>query len=196
MLVSAFLMAAALVGGDQDGVVATAPATQVDLQAVAEPAAPSVSGAAQTAVPHGLSTDQQIERWIAARAPEVEPYADRRTMIEDDGQMHGEFNFGIGTGGYRDYGAAVSLPLGEHGRLHLSYRQVENGYYPYGYGYGYGYPYGYGGARHGGPAFLDGGYAFPGAMPPDAALDYESRLRRPGGPPWVQPAAQPDRASE
>ena len=33
-----------------------------------------------------------------------------------------------GAGGYRDYAAAVSLPIGESGRLDISVRQVENGY--------------------------------------------------------------------
>ena len=67
MAVLALMMAAALVGGDPDGVVTTAPATAVDLTAVNRPVAPSVEGAAQQAAePHNLTTDQQIDRWIEA----------------------------------------------------------------------------------------------------------------------------------
>ncbi|MGZ9100670.1 MAG: hypothetical protein ACXW3O_13280 [Brevundimonas sp.] len=179
MSISAVLMAAALLAGDPDGVVATAPATAVDLEATARPTAPSVEGAAQAAVPHGLSTDQQIDRWIDARSTADKPWAEAAPEALDDRKMHGEVSFGIGTGGYRDYGAAVSLPIGANGRLDLSYRQVENGY-PYGgygrYGYGYGDPY-----------FNDGGYAFPGDRP-DAAAQFEGRLMRPDGPPRTRPA--------
>jgi hypothetical protein len=80
---------------------------------------------------------------------------------------------------------AVSLPLGENGRLDLSYRQVENGY-PYG-GYGHGH----------GPDrlyFDDSGYAFPGYQPADAAAVFENRVMRPGGPPRRFPLIQPNRA--
>ncbi|GAA0652046.1 hypothetical protein [Brevundimonas lenta] len=142
MLVSALMMAAALVASDQDGVVATAPATSVDLTAATQPVAPSVIGATQEAAPHGLTTDQQIDRWLSDRDPAAVPYADGGAPVamQDDREMHGQLSFGIGTGGYRDYGAAVSLPIGDNARLNLSYRQIENGYYPYGYGYGYG-PY-------------------------------------------------------
>ena len=66
MAVLALMMAAALVSGEPDGVIATAPATTVDLGATARPLAPSTQGATQEAVPHGLSTDAQIDRWIAA----------------------------------------------------------------------------------------------------------------------------------
>jgi hypothetical protein len=40
MLISAVLMAVVLVGGDPDGIVTTAPATTVDLEATARPTAP------------------------------------------------------------------------------------------------------------------------------------------------------------
>lgn len=173
MLITAMLMAAALGASEPDGVVATAPATSVDLNASVQPVAPSVEGAVQNAVPHGLSTDQQIEQWLASRAPaDTSWHETADEPLLDDRKMHGEVSFGIGTGGYRDYGAAVSLPLGENGRLNLEYRQVENGY-PYGgYGYGYG-PGGY---------FNDGGYAFPGYRP-GAAAEFEARVMRPKGPP-------------
>lgn len=156
MSISAVMMVAALLTGDPDGVVATAPRTAVDLEATAQPTAPSVAGAAQAAVPHGLSTDQQIDRWIESRSVADAPWAQAPPRVVDDREMHGEVSVSIGTGGYRDYGAGVSLPVGDNGRLGLSYRKVENGY---GYGgyrrYGYDDPwydngaYGYSGYRTG-----------------------------------------------
>tara|TARA_R110002167_G_scaffold88902_5_gene239639 strand:+ start:223 stop:828 length:606 start_codon:yes stop_codon:yes gene_type:complete len=152
LTVSLFAAIALAAGGDPDGVVATAPATTVQLDATEMPEAASPAAAAQAAAPHGLTTDQQISRWIDDRSAETQPFADRAgTGPVDDRQMHSQVSVGVGTGGYRDYGVAVSLPLGENGRLNLSYRQVENGYPIYGYGqgytpgYGYGYGYGYGG---------------------------------------------------
>lgn len=188
MLITALLMTAALTGlqapdepgGEPDSVVATAPATPVDLGATAGPVAPPVGEAGQSADPHGLSTDQQIAQWLAARAPAPEAYSDA-PVWRDDRERHGEFSVSFGTGGYRDYAAAVSLPLGESGRLDISVRQVENGY-PYGYGYGRDYGYD--------PYFSDGGYAFPGNAS-GAAIEYESRLARPGGAPRRWPATRP-----
>ena len=75
MSVVALILAAGLLASDPDGVVATAPATAVDLGATAQPLAPSTHGATQDAVPHGLSTDQQIERWLAARSSAADLFA-------------------------------------------------------------------------------------------------------------------------
>lgn len=187
MLITALLMAGALTAGDPDGVVATAPATSVDLGATARPIAPSVEGAAQASVPHNLTTDEQIDRWIASRSVADQPYARDLGESADDGLPHGEVSVSVGTGGYRDYGATMSLPIGENGRLSLSYRQTENGY-PYGYGYGGGYGYGFGAA-----AFDDSGYVFPGYRP-GAAAQFENRVMRPDGPPNWRSTAQPARA--
>ena len=150
MLITALLLSAVLTAPSatsdpadpQDGVVATAPATPVALDAVAGPA--PLAPPPQTAV-DGLTTDEQIARWLTARAVEPTPL-DGAPLWRDDRQPHGEVSVGVGTGGYRDYGVAMSLPIGDSGRLDLSYRQVENDY-PYGYGHdGYGYDgYGYGG---------------------------------------------------
>lgn len=197
MLITALLMTGVLAGGpldepggDQDSVVATAPATSVALDATAGPVAPAVGGASQSADqsagPHGLDTDEQIARWLSARAP-VETRSGDSEFWRDDRQPHGEVSLGIGTGGYRDYGAAVSLPIGENGRLDISVRQVENGF-PYRYGYG-GYGYGRGDAYD--PYFADSGYVFPGQTAPGAALDYERRLSRPEGPPDRLSAVRP-----
>jgi hypothetical protein len=189
MLITALLMAGVLTAGDPDGVVATAPATSVDLGATGVPDAPSVVGAAQAGVPHNLTTAEQIDRWIAARSIEDRPYDRPWGASPNDGLPHGEVSVSVGTGGYRDYGASVSLPIGEHGRLDLSYRQVENGY-PYG-GYGYGYGDGYAlGRGQGGATFDDRGYVFPGYRP-GAAVEFEARALRPEGAPEWRSRAQP-----
>lgn len=181
MLITALLLTAALSGSEPDGVVATARDTPVVLDAATDPVAPAVAGAVQAGVPQDLTTDQQIERWIAARPAET-PYADAGKAPRFDGEHHGEVSVTVGTGGYREYGAAISGPIGENGQFSLSYRQVENGY-PYG-GYGYGY-----GA--GDPRFDDSGYVFPGRYRPGAAAEYESRLMRPDGPPEARRYRQP-----
>lgn len=150
-----FSLIAALAGTDPDVVVTTA---RPDAPGLAEamaaaPDASVPSPTAQDATPHGLTTDQQIERWIepARRADlNTDPFA-RDVGPVDDRQMHGMVEAGIGTGGYRSYGAAVSLPIGENGRLDLAYREGKNDRYGYDYGYpGYGYGYdGYGYGRRG-----------------------------------------------
>jgi hypothetical protein len=156
LTVSLFAAVSLIAGGDPDGVVATAPKTTVELYATERPEAASPAAAALAAAPHGLTTDQQISRWIDDRSPGTLPFAEGAgSGPVDDRQMHSQFSVGVGTGGYRDYGVAVSLPLGETGRLNLSYRQVENGYPVFGYGNGYGYPaYGYGYGH-----YTDYGYA-------------------------------------
>jgi hypothetical protein len=169
MLIAAMLMAAALGASDPDSVVATAPETTVDLNVSAQPVAPSVTGAVQDAVPHGLTTDQQIDRWIESRAAgETAPWPEGELETLDDRKMHGEVSVGVGTGGYRDYGAAVSIPLGESGRIDLRYRQTENGFGYGGYGYGYGDPY------------FGRDHMFRGYRP-GAAADFEARGERPKG---------------
>ena len=148
-MLSAILLAMAVItgdmavtGGDPEGVVATAPETAVDLDARVRPEAPVVEGAARQAIgPRGLTTDQQIERWLSALPPAAEPFADDGRLIGETRKMHGEVNVGVGSHGYRSYGAWVSLPLGSSGRLDLSVQQVENGfgYGPWGRG-AYGHP--------------------------------------------------------
>ncbi|HEX8661594.1 MAG TPA: hypothetical protein VF686_06985, partial [Brevundimonas sp.] len=89
MLITALLMAGALTAGDPDGVVATAPATSVDLGATGTPDAPSVVGAVQAAVPHNLTTAEQVDRWIGARSVESKPYDRPWGESPDDGLPHG-----------------------------------------------------------------------------------------------------------
>lgn len=142
------LIALSLLAGsdDPEGVIATAPG---GVQSVAADAvapvveAPSVS--LQTLSPHGLTTAQQIDRWVGERAPKERPFGDSTRdpfAFRDDRKIHGEVTAGIGTNDYSSYGARVSIPFGETGRVDLSYRQTKNA--PWGYGYGYPGAYGYG----------------------------------------------------
>ena len=186
MAVFALMMATALLATDPDGVVGTAPDTAVDLGATARPVAAPVEHSGQDRTPHGLSTDEQIDRWIAARATADRSWGEATAEPEDDDRVYGEVSVSLGTGGYRDYGAAVSLPIGQHGRMDLSYRHVENapGYGAYGYGRGYDPLY-----------FDDSGYVFPGYQP-GAAAEYERRVMRPEGPPRRFRSVEPNRAGD
>ena len=156
MLIASLLTVAAL--ADPDGVVATAPRGALDLSsaAVAPIAAAPPSPTAQDAAPHGLTTEEQIQGWIAARASAPSFEEAVIAVSADDRQMHGMVEAGIGTGGYRSYGAAVSLPVGENGRLDLAYREGRNQPYYWGYPGAFGSTYGptYGLGRYRG---YDGG---------------------------------------
>ena len=129
-------------------VIRTATAPQVSAEAVASQGVVEADAEAspQDPAPHNLTTDQQIARWLEA-APSVpatpgDAYAGPVDGIAWDSErrVRSEFSVGIGTEGYRQYGASVSVPLGDSGRLELHYSEVKNGYPAYGYGgYGYGY---------------------------------------------------------
>lgn len=152
MMIELAAAAMLLANMDPEGVVTTAPrgdqavltATDAMLADTTTDASPSTT--VQSAAPHGLTTDQQIARWIGERtanAPEapVDPWAEADAGPR---KMHGQVSVGIGTGGYRDYAAAVSMPLGENATLNLSISQTKNspwGYYGYGYGSPWTYPY-------------------------------------------------------
>lgn len=149
MMIELAAAAMMLANMDPEGVVATAPrgdqavptATAAMLAETTTDASPSTT--VQSAAPHGLTTDEQIARWIGERtagsasAP-ADPWAEADAGPR---KMHGQVSVGVGTGGYRDYAAAVSMPLGENGTLNLSVSQTKNS--PWGYGYGYGSPWAY-----------------------------------------------------
>lgn len=143
MLIAGLLAAMALVSdGGPDGVVTTAPsnASTVAEAMTAPPEAAAPAPTAQDAQPHGLTTEQQIQHWLDSRTPGASFDEAAAAAPQDDRQVHGMVEAGIGTGGYRSYGAAVSMPIGENGRLDLAYREGRNE--PWGYGYAS--PYGYG----------------------------------------------------
>lgn len=140
-------------GEDPDGVVTTAPrgagAVVVGAEAPTTDARPEAAQVVAVA-PHNLTTREQIDRWVSARAADSTPFAEDRGP-QDDRKMHGFVSGSIGTDDYSQVAVGVSLPVGENGRLDLTYSQTKNGWgYP-GYGYGYGYPgeYGYGAGLYG-----------------------------------------------
>ncbi len=157
----ALALAALLGSDDPDGVVTTARHGDGAVLLGAEaPTTEARPDAAQVVAvtPHNLTTQEQIDRWVAARTTESVPFAEDRGP-RDDREMHGFVSGSIGTNDYSSVSVGVSLPIGENGRLDLAYSQTKNGYgYP---GYGYG-PYGYG----------DVGYGYGG---------YGSRIRPYGG---------------
>ncbi len=135
--------------GEPDGIVTTAPNGAGAIPVGAEAPTPTdiqAAGPSQVLTAHGLTTDEQIDAWIASRKPEERPFSEAvEPWLEDDREVHGEVSAAIGTGDYSAYSASVSLPIGETGRVNLSYSQSRNGYaygHPYG-GYGYGSPLGY-----------------------------------------------------
>ncbi len=196
MLSSVLVAMAALAISDPEGVVTTAPvgaagSVLVGAEAPVAPEVPSVS--TQEITPHGLSTDEQIDRWISQRAEASSAYDDDDAgpwLARDDRKMHGEVSAAIGTGDFSAYSASVSLPFGETGRLNLSYSQSKNGY-GYGYGGPYGYGYGPGGFGPGGFGATGRGYGYgygapyvfaPGVVYPGRSFGDPGRFdeRRPG----------------
>ena len=134
-----FALASVLAVEDPDGVVTTAPrvgagAVLVGAEAPTTDARPDAAQVV-AATPHNLTTREQIDRWISARSDEAVPFAEA-TGPEDDRKMHGFVSAGIGTNDYSSMAVGVSLPIGESGRLDLTYSQSKNDYgYPFGYGY-------------------------------------------------------------
>ncbi|MBJ7485455.1 hypothetical protein [Brevundimonas sp.] len=183
----AILAAAALSGAnDPEAVVATAPRGR---QSVATDAVAPVAGeippaSSQTITPHGLTTAQQIDGWIGQGRANTKPFADDALGRDpwdqpNDRKMHGEVFAAVGSGDYTSFGGRVSIPIGETGRVDLSYSESKNS--PWGYGYGYGYPGrgpdallygpGYRGAYD--PFFLGSGIVYPGRST-SFGLRYES----------------------
>lgn len=146
----ALVLVSALVSDDPESVVTTAPrvgagAVLVGAEAPTTDARPEAAQVV-AATPHNLTTREQIDRWISARADDAVPFAETAAP-GDDRKMHGFVSAGIGTNDYSSVAVGVSVPIGERGRLDMTYSETKNGWgYP-GYGYGYGYPldaYGHG----------------------------------------------------
>lgn len=188
MLITLLAATAVMGAGDPEGAILTAPkgnqAVLVGAEAPVGPEVPSVSG--QQITPHGLSTDEQIERWVGQRAEAGKPFADDSDpwAARDDRKMHSQFSATIGSHDFSAYSAAVSIPVGENARVNLSYTRVNNGY---GYGYGYGggaydgYDYGPGGFGPGGFGATGRGYGY-GAPSAPARSVVDPGLR--AAPPW------------
>jgi hypothetical protein len=132
-------LAAALTASDPEGVVATAPvgAGAVTLGAESPTSDASLDGQAAAITPHNLTTQQQIDRWLAARGPASESFAEDEGTV-DDRRMHGFVSGSIGTNDFSQVAVGVSIPVGETGRLDLAYSQTRNGWFGYGPYDGYG----------------------------------------------------------
>jgi len=178
MLISLLAATTMMLADDPEGVVSTAPrGHQSVMVGAAAPEAPEVPTATvQNLTPQDLTTDEQIDRWISQRAPAEKPFSrdngswagDRWAEARDDRKMHGEVSASMGTGDFTAYSAAVSIPVGENGRINLSYSQSKNSPWGYGYGYDryrYGRQLGFPGLAYGDPYFLDRGVVYPGRGP-------------------------------
>jgi len=138
------LIALAVIGpAEPDGVVSTAP-RQGSGAVVVGAETPVVASidqpVAQAITPHNLTTSEQIDRWIAGREPSAAPFSEAQAWEAPEARrVRGEVTAEIGTGGYRGFGAAVSMPIGDNAQLDLSFSQTRNGY---GYGHVPGYDQG------------------------------------------------------
>jgi len=109
---------------DPNGPISTAPERLLIPDSVME-ATPAPAGQVPLG-DHGMTTAQQIENWIShdrprdGDAPIWRSTEARRPVVE--------MSAGVGTGGYRDYGGTIILPLARGGSVGLSYRHTENGH--------------------------------------------------------------------
>ena len=140
MIVLNLMLAAAVLGaGDPDGVISTAPAGHDAPLAVSAEAAAELDAAHIQIQPHGLTTQQQIDRWLTPAADATsEPLPS--SGWNDDRRVHGEVSVAVGTGDYRAWSASVTAPIGDNGFVSLTYRESRGGpaYLSYG-----DYPTGY-----------------------------------------------------
>lgn len=137
MMAASLIVALSFLGGLEPQVVATAPRGDAAQAALAAPASDAVEPP-QAQPPHGLSTDEQISRWLSARAPERRDVQAPLWDEPEERRLRGEVSAGVGTGGYRDMSAWASMPLGERGELSIGISQTRNApwgwsaYGPYG----------------------------------------------------------------
>ena len=120
-LVGAMLMASAY---DPDAIVTTARQGNGSVPVVTAPLETQSPSSTVSSAAHGLTTAQQINRWMDDR-PAVEDAPVWRD--QEPRRMTGEVSLGIGSGDYRHGSAHVTMPLGETGTLSLGYSQTKNG---------------------------------------------------------------------
>lgn len=131
-LVSALALMSAPLADNPDGVVTTAREGVGTLPVAEQPIQTASPSSTVSSAAHGLTTEQQIDRWLGDR-----PVVDDAPVWREASQprrMTGEVNLGIGSHDYSHASAQVTLPLGETGSLSLAYSQTKNGYMyrPYG----------------------------------------------------------------
>lgn len=120
-MMTAIALLAVMGVGEPDGLVRTAPETGVSA-AVMDAAAAPVAAPQEPAAPHGLTTEQQIDRWIAGRAA---PEGVDAATAPPERRISGYVEAGIGSGGSSSYGGGVAVPLGERGFAEFHYRRSE-----------------------------------------------------------------------
>ncbi|WP_374274025.1 hypothetical protein [Brevundimonas sp.] len=142
MSVFALIALAALASDDPaEGVVVTAPA---GVTYVAQAPLPDPDASAEP-TPHGLSTQEQIDAYLAAgRAADQDPRdpdryadADLDALPSYDRRTYIDAGYSFGSNGYQGYHVSMIAPLGDNVTVGLSYSKSEGGIPSYGYGYGY-----------------------------------------------------------
>lgn len=115
----------ALVASEPDAVVSTAQPGR----SAPPPAVAVASQDPDSLSPHGLTTAQQIDRWLTP-PPSADARDDRAPgWIEaDERRVQGEIVLGFGTGGYRSAYGTVSAPLGEDGFISVTYGDQRGGH--------------------------------------------------------------------
>jgi hypothetical protein len=105
-----------LAWADDTGVAASTP--DVVATAAGTPAAPNTAAASP------------LTRWMRDAPPVTGLGDDDQNgvlMIRPDRAVHGEVGFGVGTNGYRDAYAAISLPVGQTSRLGVAVEDEQYG---------------------------------------------------------------------
>lgn len=131
-LVSALALISAPLADNPDGVVTTAREGVGALPVAGEPIQTASPSSTVSSAAHGLTTAQQIDRWLGDRPVIDDAPVWREASLPR--RMTGEVSLGIGSQDYSHASAQVTMPLGETGSLSLAYSQTKNGYMyrPYG----------------------------------------------------------------
>lgn len=141
MSLTAALLALALIGSadDPDAVVATAPTGAGHV-----PDAPMAAAEPDAPPPEDLTTEEQIDRWLAAGREADRMEAERRAADRDlyadtslaglpsyDRRTHVEAGVAVGSHGYQAYYGSVTAPLGENATISFSYSESKGGFPDY-----------------------------------------------------------------
>ncbi len=145
MSVIALIAMAAIAADDPQGVVATAPQGD-NFVPQAAPAGTEAPDAEP--VPHGMTTEEQIDAYLAAgreaerQQHDQDRYANLDVLPSYDRRTYIDAGYAFGSHGYQAYHATVVAPLGDNVTVGLSYSKSEGGIPSGYYGYAPGYDYG------------------------------------------------------
>ena len=118
-MIAALMLAAMLT--DPAGVMSTAPADAGHV-----PLAEAVPAVPQEPPPHGLTTAQQIDRWLAGPPQAAVEGGAVWADEPEPRRIHGQVGVGIGTHDYRSIEGEVSVPIGDEGWINLYYRDAKS----------------------------------------------------------------------